>query len=92
MYNIINYLFSFYIGVIFLPPYKNESNFNAVECVSNPCYLSIQFLLSWDLTTHNALPTLIIAIFSLALLYHIISHKKRLRQPIQWQRYRRMSM
>ncbi|CAF1470225.1 unnamed protein product [Rotaria sordida] len=73
---LIIYLFTFYIGVIFLPPCKNEFNFNAVECGLNPCYLSIQFLVLWDLIIHNALPTLIIAIFSLPLLYRIISHKK----------------
>ncbi|CAF1218519.1 unnamed protein product [Rotaria sp. Silwood1] len=89
---ILIYLFSFYVAVIFLPPCHNQFRYNAVECGANPCFLSVEILALWDSIVHSALPTLIIAIFSLALLYRVIAQKKRLRQPIQWRKYRRMSM
>ncbi|CAF1428083.1 unnamed protein product [Rotaria sordida] len=89
---ILIYLSSFYAVVIFLPPCHNEFEYTSVECGSNPCFLSIKILALWDSIVNSALPTLIIAIFSLALIYRIIAQKKRLRQPIQWRKYRRMSM
>ncbi|CAF3103774.1 unnamed protein product [Rotaria sp. Silwood2] len=80
---ILIYLFSFYGVVIFLPPCHNEFEYTSVECGSNPCFLSIEILALWDSIVHSVLPTLIIAIFSLALIYRVIAQKKRLRQPIE---------
>jgi len=89
---LIIYLTGFYIGVIFFPPCDNEFDFTDVECGSEACYLSITYLALWDLIGHNLVPTLTIAIFSFALFYRVIAHRKRIRQPIQWRRYRRMAM
>jgi hypothetical protein len=89
---LIIYLTSFYVGVVFFPPCDNEFDFTSVECGSDPCYLNITFLALWDLIVNNAIPTLTIAIFSFALFYRVIAHRKRIRQPIQWRRYRRMAM
>ncbi|CAF1562399.1 unnamed protein product [Rotaria magnacalcarata] len=89
---IIIYLFSFYAVVIFRPPCHNRFDFKSVECGSNPCFLSIDILAVWESVMRSALPTLIIAVFSIALLYRVIAHKKRLRQPIRWRKHRRMSM
>jgi hypothetical protein len=89
---LIIYLISFYIGVIFLLPCTNKFDFTTVECGANPCYLSLKLFSLWDLIVHSVLPSLIIAIFSLALLYRVIAQKKRLRQPIQWREHRRISM
>lgn len=89
---LIIYLFTFHMGVLFFAPCKNEFNFNSIECGSNPCYLNIHFLVLWDIFVNNVIPTLIIAIFNIGLLYRVINQKKRLRQPIQWKKHRRMSM
>lgn len=86
------YLFSFHISVLIFPPCKNHFDFDSVECGSNPCYLNIYALSLWDIFVNNVIPTLIIAIFNIALLYRVILQKKRLRQPIQWKKHRRMSM
>ncbi len=86
------YIFSFYLGVLIFPPCENQFYFDEIECGANPCFLTINFLAIWDLTIHNIVPTLIIAIFNIALIYRVISQKKRLRQPIQWRNHRRMSM
>jgi len=89
---LIVYLICFYIGVIFFPPCTNEFEFTSVECGSNPCYLNKIFLALWDSILHSVLPTFIIAIFSLALIYRVIAHKKRIRQPIRWRKHRRMTI
>jgi len=86
------YLFIFHTSVLISPPCENKFDFDALECGSNPCYLSIAFLAIWDVVVHDIIPTLIIAIFNVALLYRVIAQKKRLRQPIQWRKHRRMSM
>jgi hypothetical protein len=89
---LIIYLFSFYIGVIFLSSCNNKFEFTSIQCGSNFCYLNIKSLVLWDLIIHNILPTFIIAIFNLALLYRIIAQKNRIQQANQWRKNRRMSM
>lgn len=86
------YMFVFHIGVILYAPCENQFDYNELECGSNPCYLNVTFLSTWDLIVNSIIPTLIIAIFNLALLYRIIAQKQRLRQPIDWRKHRRMSM
>jgi len=86
------YLCSFHLSVLVFPPCENQFDFNEIECGANPCFLTIDFLTIWDLVAHDIIPTLIIAIFNIALLYRVISQKKRLRQPIQWGKHRRMAM
>ncbi len=86
------YLVCFYLGVIYFPPCNNKFEYSSIECGSHPCYLNIKYLALWDSIVHNVLPTLIIALFSLALLYRVIVQKKRIRESIQWQQHRRMSM
>ena len=89
---LVFYIFSFHITVLVFPPCENEFDFNSIECGSNPCYLSILFLSIWDMVVNSVIPTLTITIFNIALFYRIIAQKKRLRQPIQWRKHRRMSM
>ena len=86
------YVFAYHIGVIVFPSCENEFDYHELECGSNPCYLAITFLAAWELIVNNIIPTLIIAIFNIALFYRIIAQKQRLRQPIQWRKHRRMSM
>lgn len=86
------YLICFYIGVIFIPPCENQFEFVSIECGLNPCYLNMKFLAVWDSIVHSALPTGIIAVFSLALLYRVIAHKVHLQQPVQWRKHRRLSI
>jgi hypothetical protein len=86
------YLFSFHTSVLVFPPCENKFNFNETECGSDPCYLNLSFLAIWDTVINSVFPTFIIAIFNIALLYRVIIQKKRLRQPIQWRKHRRMSI
>lgn len=86
------YALLFYSVVVFLPPCANEFDFSSVECGVNPCFLQVRLLRLWESVMHSVVPSLIIAIFSLALLYRTIRHRTRLRQPIQWRKHRRMSV
>ncbi|CAF1103219.1 unnamed protein product [Adineta ricciae] len=89
---IIIYLFSFHIHVLVFPSCENSFDFTDLQCGSSPCYVAVNFITIWDTIVNNVLPTLIIVTFNVALLYRIIRQKKRLRQPIQWRKHRRMSM
>jgi hypothetical protein len=89
---LLSYLVLYHIGVIFFPPCDNEFEFDSIECGSNPCFLGIKILALWDTLVHSLLPTFTIAIFSFALIYRVIAHKTRIRQPIQWRKHRRLSM
>ena len=86
------YALVFYSVVVFLPPCSNEFDFTSVECGVTPCFLQVRLLTLWESVMHSVVPSLIIAIFSLALLYRTIKHRTRLRQPIQWRKHRRMSL
>jgi hypothetical protein len=86
------YLLCFHTNVLIFPSCENLFDFNALQCGSNPCYAGMNFLSIWDTIVNCVIPTLIIAIFNLALLYRIIAQKKRLQLPIQWRKHRRMSM
>ena len=89
---LIIYQLSFHVSVLVFPSCENVFHFDEIQCGSNPCYLKITFLSLWDLIVNSVIPTLIIAIFNMALLYRIIAQKQRLRQPIQWRKHRRMSV
>ncbi len=86
------YLLCFHTNVLIFPSCDNPFDFNVLQCGSNPCYEGMNFLSIWDTVVNRVIPTLIIAIFNLALLYRIIAQKRRLQQPIQWRKHRRMAM
>ena len=89
---LIVYLVCFRIGIIFFPPCENSFDFNRIECGASLCYFEIGWLVIWDKLIHSVLPTFIITIFNVALMYRIVAQKKRLHQPIQWKKQIRISM
>jgi hypothetical protein len=46
---------------------------------------------TWDLLAHQMIPTLIIVIFSIALLGRIVRQKRALNRPIRWRKYQKMA-
>jgi hypothetical protein len=45
----------------------------------------------WEVIVHEIVPILIIVVFSIALLVRVLWQRHRIRQPIQWRKYRKMS-
>lgn len=82
----------FYSAAIFAPLCQNRFDFHREECGSYPCFFQVRLLIVWDAFFHSVIPTLIIVICNVALIYRILVHKRRLQQSIQWRKHRHMSI
>jgi hypothetical protein len=65
---------------------------NPINGVLAPCIYDNVFFISWDLSCHQTIPTVIIVIFSIALLIRILYQKAHLRRKIQWRKQRKMTI
>lgn len=88
---IIIYVMCYYFAVDFLYPCVNNFDYSLTMC-GFICYMSIPApsLYSIELIFHQILPTVFIAIFSIALAVRVIISRNRLRQSTNWQKYRKM--
>ena len=55
-----------------------------------PCAYNQTGLAMWELLVHQLIPTLIIAVFSIAIIVRVVKWKRLLNQPFIWRRQRRM--
>jgi hypothetical protein len=55
-----------------------------------PCVYSNKVLATWDLLVHQLLSTLIIVIFSIALIVRVVKQNRKMNRPILWQKHRKM--
>ncbi|CAF1166766.1 unnamed protein product [Rotaria sordida] len=89
---IILYTGIFYIVVIFLPPCENIYDYTLPICNAYPCYQSYGVLGMWEFGANNIAPTVVVACFSMLLLIRVTLLKRRLNQPMQWRKQRRMTI
>ena len=85
------YILVFYIIVIIFPPCMNTYDYTLPVCNDFPCYLNNRLLGVWDSVINNVLPTIVISISSISLFIRIYIQKRRLHQPIQWRKQRKMT-
>ena len=85
------YILVFYIIVIIFPPCVNTYDYTLPVCNDFPCYLNNRLLGIWDSVINNVLPTIVISISSISLFIRIYIQKRRLHQPIQWRKQRKMT-
>ncbi|CAF1012483.1 unnamed protein product [Adineta steineri] len=85
------YCFVFYIVVYFIPPCANIFSQTGYICIS-PCIFNSYTFSMYELVAHQFLPFPIIVIFSIALLVRVVFQKKRTHQPVQWRKYRKMTV
>jgi hypothetical protein len=86
------YIFIFYIYVLFFFPCENLYHYTLPLCNAYPCYQADSFLGVWDIIVNNILPSLLVALMSIALLIRVIRQKRRLNQQIQWRKQRKMTI
>jgi hypothetical protein len=85
------YLLGFYIGVIFFPPCENTFDFNSLACGLNLCYENVSYLSTWDYLGNGIVCTFIETISSSVLIMRIFWHKRRIHQPVNWRKHRKMA-
>ncbi|CAF0833680.1 unnamed protein product [Adineta ricciae] len=86
------YILVFYIIVIFFPPCTNVFDFESLACGITPCYEQVPLLNSWDYLGNGILCTFIETVCSVALIVRVLWQKRRLRQPMNWRKHRKMAI
>jgi len=86
------YIFIFYIYVLFFFPCENIYEYTLPICNAYPCYQANSFIGMWEFIVNNIVPSLLVAFLSFALLMRVIRQKRRLNQPIQWRKQRKMTV
>ncbi|CAF1278155.1 unnamed protein product [Adineta steineri] len=89
---IITYGMVYYGVIIFFPLCSfTFDNTHLYGVTGNPCiYKFIPFIAKWDWIVNQIIPTVIIIIFSLALLIRVLLQKHRLHRSINWKKQRKM--
>lgn len=89
------YPLSFYLFVLLIPTCEDKYlfDFQAGWCNYQPCYYNDEFLSLYDTLMNAAIPCLLIALFSIILVLRILWTKYiRFHRPIEWKKYRKMTI
>ena len=86
---IIIYMVSFYIYSILLFP-CGIPDYDDHDVCTIPCYFLDPLLSLWENILHGLVTTVLIMIFNGALLICVYRSKMRLRQSVNWRKYRKM--
>ena len=89
---ILIYGIIFYGVTIFFPPCRHHFDYTLEWC-SEPCLFSNSIFMTYHLVFNEITMTFFIAFFSITLIIRIIwQRKRRLRQPVQWRKHRKMTI
>ncbi|CAF3405794.1 unnamed protein product, partial [Rotaria socialis] len=87
---IVIYYLIYYSFVFFYPFCESSFEVFLAGGFHIPCVFDHTVLGMWDLIVHQFLPTVIIVLFSMALLIRAILQKNRLRQGVHWRKHKKM--
>ncbi|CAF3986749.1 unnamed protein product, partial [Rotaria sp. Silwood1] len=79
----------FYMICIFFIPCDNIFDYAQGWCLA-PCFTTNNAVLLFNTLMNGVFPCLAITIFNILLLIRVIKQKQRLRQQVEWYKYRRM--
>ena len=85
-----SYCFVYYVLIYFGPFCENSFDAFVAGGIYVPCLFSRTFWGTWDLLVHQVIPTLIIIVSSAGLIVRVMWQKRRLHQPMNWRRHRKM--
>ena len=89
---IIVYDLVYYSIIHFAPFCENSFDSFLAGGIFIPCLFNQTFLGSWDLIVHQLVPTLVIVLSSAGLIGRVIQQKRRLNQPVNWRKHRKMTI
>ena len=83
----------FYIPIVIIfPPCENTYDYDQLVCGYPLCYYDLRVLTVWDVVINHCVPTILIIAGSIGLLCRILHQKSRMRQPIRWRNYRKLTI
>ena len=85
------YCLIFYSIVFFFPPCANVFNPVGISCLS-PCLTNSYVFSMWETISHQTLPIITILLFSIVLVLRVVWQKHRINQPVQWRKFRNMTI
>lgn len=86
---ILLYGFIFYLVVLSMYSCENRSAYDSDWCYY-PCYYDHDDIALYDTVVNSILPTPVIVVFSLALIFRVIRRKHDFHRRIEWSRHRKM--
>jgi hypothetical protein len=89
---ILIYCLAYYSVITFGPFCRNSFVSYLAGGYIIPCIYGNEALALWELVAHQAIPNLIIIIFSIAIIVRVLRQKRKLNQPITWQKHRKMTI
>ena len=92
MITIAVYIIVFHTSTILFVPCENTFNYNLSVCGRPLCSYQSELLAMWDIIINDIVPTLLIVIFSIALLIRVIHQKHRIFHHVQWRKHRKMTV
>ncbi len=90
--SILIYCFVYYFVITFVPFCRNTFVSFLAGGHIIPCVYGNKVLAAWDLLVHQLFSTLIIVIFSIALIIRVLRQKQKMNRPILWQKHRKMTI
>lgn len=75
----------------FFPPCENTFDYSTGPCIST-CTEGFPTIEVFEIVANNILPSFMIIILSLALLFRVVRQKRRIQQAIQWRKHRKMTI
>ena len=89
---IILYLICYISIVIIFPSCENTYDYDQLVCGYPLCYYELRLVTVWDVIVNHSVPILLIIVGSVGLLLRIVNQKSRIRQPIRWRNYRKLTI
>jgi hypothetical protein len=89
---IVLYCISYNTIVILFPPCQNTFVYSQIVCGYPLCYYDTDLVAMWDIIVNDMIPTIIIIVCSVALLFRVIYQKHQMRRPIRWRNHRKMTI
>lgn len=89
---VVTYCLVYYFIITFGPFCQHSFDVYLAGGVFIPCLYNITMLGMWDLLAHQCIPNLTISSLSIALIVRGKHQKRKVNQPMQWRKHRKMTI
>jgi hypothetical protein len=87
----MSYTFCFFVYAMLFFPCQNSFDYTSAYC-AYACFFSSPVIVAYESLAHEAIPTVLIGLFSITLIIRVIARSRRLRQTMNWKKYRKMTI
>jgi hypothetical protein len=88
---IVTYTFCFFIYAMLFFPCQNSFDYASAYC-TYACFYSSPVIVAYESLAHEAVPIILIGLFSVTLIIRVTAQRRRLRRSVNWRKYRKMTV